>query len=292
MKRSQKVIVLLTIIFGLFCCYRKVTADSGWDSSYDSGSFDSGSSWDSGSDFESGFGGYYYHSGRGGSTSDALIIATIVIIIVIIIIYSKNGKGSGGSGNFTRTNNYIDISQEEIDKFDSSINREEFKERAFNIYKDIQLAWMNFDKDKIRLFTTDEIYNMYSAQLDALKIKNQRNIMANIEYKNAKIISIKEEAGILTIEVYLNVECYDYVVKEGTGEAIRGDKNHKMNIEYILTFVKSVNNNSDKVICPNCGAEVEMTASSKCKYCDSVLVRDASDIVMSKKQNIGQRMVR
>lgn len=298
MKKIKKVVILFILVLGMCFCYPSVKADSGWDSDYDSGS-----SWDSGwdSDYDSGWdsdysSGSYYGSSGSGDLGSAFVIAVIIMIVVIIIISNnKNNRGNGGSsttgGNIG--NNYNDISQDEINKIDSSINREEFKKRAFDIYKEIQLAWMNFDKGKIRKLTTNEIYNMYSAQLDALKVKNQRNIMAEIEYRDAKVISIKKENDIITILVYLDVSCYDYVVKEGTNDAIRGDKNHKMNIQYVLTFVKSANSDNDNItICPNCGAEVEMTASGKCKYCDAVLVQDASDFVMSKKQSVGQRMMR
>ena len=44
--------------------------------------------------------------------------------------------------------------------------------------------------------------------------------------------------------------------------------------------------------CPNCGAPVDIKASAICPYCDSTLVKDASDYVMSKKTCIGQHLER
>jgi DNA-directed RNA polymerase subunit RPC12/RpoP len=172
------------------------------------------------------------------------------------------------------------------------MNINEFKKKAFNIYKDIQTAWMNFDTKTIRKLTTDEIYNMYSSQLETLKLKGQKNIMTDITLDEVKIIDIKEQNNIITTSVYLRVKCYDYVIKEATNEVVRGKDKEKIVIEYVLSFVKSAINNNKEEKCPNCGAKVEINSSSTCPYCDSVLVKDASDYVMSKKTCVGQYLDR
>ncbi len=296
-------ILLLTLSFGLM--YIPVKADSGWDSDYDSGGWDSdwgsdwGSDWDSDYDYDYGssWGGSYsggYYIGSGGGIS-VVIIAVIIIIIVFSITNNKNNRNrpSGGSGNIkTKSNNYKDISVQKISKVDPDLNQAEFKSEAFNIYKDIQTAWMDFDTDKIRKLTTDEIYNMYSSQLETLKLKGQKNIMKDITLEEAKIIDIKEVNNIITTDVYLRVKCYDYVIKEKTGETVRGKESQKIVIEYVLSFVKSAVNNKTEEKCPNCGAPVDIKASATCPYCESTLVKDASEYVMSKKTCVGQYLDR
>ena len=44
--------------------------------------------------------------------------------------------------------------------------------------------------------------------------------------------------------------------------------------------------------CPNCGAVVDINSSSTCPYCESTLVKDAADYVMSKKTCIRQHLDR
>ena len=151
---------------------------------------------------------------------------------------------------------------------------------------------MNFDTDTIRKLTTDEIYNMYSSQLETLKLKKQRNIMKDIELIDVKIIDIHKENDGITIDAYLNVKCYDYVIKDATGEVTRGTDKSKMNIKYKLSFVKSASNNNTEEKCPNCGAPVDIVSSAVCPYCDSTLVKDAGDYVMSKKVSLGQTLER
>lgn len=188
----------------------------------------------------------------------------------------------------TINNNYNDVSLEQVESIDKTIDISKLKTHLFEIYEKIQIAWMNFDYDTIRKNTTDELFNMYKAQLDTLKLKKQKNIMEDITFKEAKIYDIKKDQAVITVKVYLVVSFYDYVIKEATNEVVRGDKKTKMQVKYELTFVKSALNNNQVEKCPNCGAPVDINASATCPYCDSTLVKTASNYVLSKKTCIGQ----
>lgn len=71
---------------------------------------------------------------------------------------------------------------------------------------------MNFDYEDLRKHLTDELYNSYVMQLDALKVKGQQNIMKDFENIDVKITNITEESGIVNVTVYLHTAMYDYVV--------------------------------------------------------------------------------
>lgn len=289
--KNKILLILAVLLLGFGTLYRPALADSGWDSDYDSGGgWDSGSDWDSGSSWSSGGSSI---SGSGGGMS---LVAVIIVVVIIIVVVSKNGgnKGGGSSNissnisNLNDTSNYKDIDTEKIKNIDKDLNINEFKTKVFRTYKEIQTAWMNFDTDTIRKLTTDEIYNMYSSQLETLKLKKQKNIMKDIELIDVKIIDIYKEKDIITIDAYLNVKCYDYVIKEATGEVVRGKDTAKINIKYKLSFVKSASNSDTTTKCPNCGAPVDIIGSATCEYCGSTLVKDAGDYVMSKKVSLGQ----
>ena len=298
MKKIIKKIILgimvVTLSFGLI--YIPVKADSGWDSSYDSGGWDSGGSDWGGSSWDSDYGSSWGSSSSGSYSGDGIsiesIIIAIIIIIIIVSITNNKNKPKGGRNINTKSNNYQDIDISKIKEIDPTLNAAEFKMKAFNIYRDLQTAWMNFETDTIRKLTTDEIYNMYSSQLETLKLKKQKNIMSDITLEEVKIIDIKKENNVITINTYLRIKCYDYVIKEATGETVRGKNNQKIIIEYVLSFVKSSVNNKNEEKCPNCGAKVDINSSSTCPYCDSTLVKASADYAMSKKTCIGQYLDR
>ena len=283
---KKKFIVFLTVIGMLFSGVNWVKADSGWDSSYDSGGgWDSGGSWDSGWDS----GGSWSSSSSDGSYSDgdgfAFLIVFIVVVIIIIYFSINNRGGKGGSGSTSNFNKYSDIKDDRLKKI--GMDADEFKKLAFELYKSIQEEWMNFDYEGLRKHLTDELYNSYVMQLDALKVKGQQNIMKDFENIDVKITNITEEAGIVNVTVYLHTAMYDYVV-DNNKKTVRGKDNHKIDIEYSITFVKASDESLKK--CPNCGAPFEGVAGGKCEYCGSTIVIGPKEYVMSKKTCIGQRM--
>lgn len=292
-KTKKIIIAILLTIMTFNLVYIPIKADSGWDSDYD---YDyGGSDWDSdwGSDYDYDWGSGSYSS---GSYNDNFVFMAVVIIIIIACLISnrnnRNRPSSGRRNSTTKLNNYKDIDTSKILSIDPKLDTSEFKNKAFTIYKDIQTAWMNFDTETIRKLTTDEIYNMYSSQLETLKLKKQKNIMKDITLLDSKIIDIKKEDNVITTSVYLKVKCYDYVIKEATNEVIRGKDKQKIVIEYILSFVKSATDNNNEEKCPNCGAPIEINSSATCPYCDSTLVKNSSNYVMSKKICINQSLER
>lgn len=290
------------LLIGLFVCLLGFgiflgtsNADSGWDSDYDSG-WDSGSSWDPGSSWDSDWSSDWGDGGGsfiGGGSVSTIIGIAIFILIIIIEINSVIKKNNPDFGNFTTgstpfSGEYKDLSIDKIREVDPDMDINDFKNKAFDIYKKLQIAWMNFDTSSIREMTTDEIYNMYSSQLETLKLKGQKNIMKDISLIDSKIIFIEKVGHVITTNVYMKVRCYDYVIKESTGEVVRGTDKNMIVIEYILSFVKSADESELVEKCPNCGAKVDIKASSTCPYCDSTLVKDSGDYVMSKKSAIRQ----
>jgi hypothetical protein len=70
--------------------------------------------------------------------------------------------------------------------------KEEFYKKLFNIYKDVQISWMNFDYDKMKNLVSDEMFNMYHSQLQTLELSNQKNIMKKIKYNSCELLSLEE----------------------------------------------------------------------------------------------------
>ena len=292
---KKKFLVFLVSIGLIFSSVSLVRADSGWDSSYDSGgggwssggsSWSGGSSsWDSGwsSGSSSGSGSYSYSDG-----DEMFVLSMFLTFVFIIIIYvsinNRGGKGGFGSSS-NRADNYQEITDDRLKKI--GMDADEFKKLAFELYKTIQEEWMNFDYDGLRKHLTDELYNTYMMQLDALKVKGQQNIMKDFENIAVKITNITEESGMVNVTVYLHTAMYDYVV-DNNKKVVRGKDNHKIDIEYIITFVKS--SESSQEVCPNCGAPFEGVAGGTCDYCGSTIVIGPKEYVMSKKTCIGQRM--
>ena len=291
MKKRERVIFIILLLLCLFFPIHRLSADSGWDGGYDSGgssdwgssSSDWGSSssdWDS-SDWSSSGGSY-----SSGSLDPFMVMVIIAFIVIIFAITNKPNSGSNRlmvPGTSLGKLNPYDI--DKLKKLLPDFDEEKFKEKAYELYKEIQVAWMNFDNDSIRKCVTDELYNTYSAQLATLKVKNQKNIMKDFQLLDSKIIGMETKEKLVSLTIKMKIECYDYIVDKEE-KTLRGNDKQKVIYEYAMTFNKGVSDKPNK--CPNCNAPLDQVNSSKCPYCDSNIINESYDWVLAKKQVLSQ----
>lgn len=268
MKKKALVICLcliLVFIFAVTINIQLVGADSGFDSSYDS---------DGDSD-----GGALFYLIYLCFEYPALGIG---VLAVIIINYISN-KSKSNKIIKNGLNSKMELLNVTIFPKEKQLEIE-----AFNIYKQIQFAWMNFDEETIRKYTTDEMYNMYLMQLDTLKVKSQKNIMYDIKYISSKIISKFEENGQEAITMNMQVSCYDFIINTKNNKVVRGESSKLNYYSYELTFVRK-KENKNTTICPKCGAPINVNNSGICEYCKSTIVNNNYTLIMSKKKMLSQK---
>ena len=308
MSTKQKIRIIFLLLLSTFLISIKiVSADSGWDTDYDSGSSwdsDYDSSWDN--DHDSYSDRNYdsssnYHSGSHScSSSDInefyLILVAIGFIFLQWVIkkYINDLKISRERRKLYSEDDEIykylatkEISNEEANSVMPNFNVEEFKNKSYEIFIDVQKAWMYFEYDKLKEILSDELYNIYLMDLEALKVKNQRNVMSNFENISMKLIGVKKENNQYIATVLLNTKFYDYI-EDKSGRVVRGNSHNKVNNIYILTFVKSVNEIKNNT-CPKCGADVSGNVTGICDYCKTKITFNEYDWVMSEKKKISQR---
>ena len=296
-KSFRRVLIGILLLACLFLPLYQLKADSGFDGSYDSGS--SGSSSSSSSSSSSDFSSSGSLSGRGTPISEE----DVPYIIVALFIASISGFFIA-----KKLGNLIDKLAEKVIQIESSkkvdplanvplYNKEElvkvlpnfvekdFLDKAYKIYKDVQIAWMNADMDAMKSLVTDAMYNMYSAQIQTLLLKKEKNIMEDFLFLSSYIdgMSIDEES--VSLYVNMKLECFDYIVNKN-GRTIRGNDSKKVRYNYLIVFTRSILKNENK--CPNCGAKLKNTIASKCSYCHLDIINKNHDWVMAKKMVISQ----
>lgn len=158
------------------------------------------------------------------------IFVLILYIIILKVVTNKIVKKN--------LNKKISI----VNELDKSFNVKDFNNEAFNVYKDLQIAWMNFEYDKIKELVSDEIFNKYKGQLEQLSSDGQKNIMDKIEFKSNKIIDIYIENGIEIIRCRMKVTCYDYII-DNNEKVLKGKKNKNCNYSYDFIFNKNLKDN-------------------------------------------------
>lgn len=313
-KISLVILMLISITLLSFKYIESIQADSGWDSSYDSsGSWDSGSDWGGSSwdndydydwdnDYDSSWNNDYSDGSvsSGGSCDTTECKVNILLAILFVLTTSVGLPLLIASLITRRTRTYIRRRKKEPLKFKSTeqeivkqlipnFNIEEFNFKVYQTFYNVQMAWMEFDYEKLKELLTDELYNNYVMQLDTLKLKNHKNTMKDFELIEICLNSLKEENDKYIAEVYLQVKFYDYVENIKTGMVLRGTPSRKLNNIYKLTFIRTKDESNNINECPQCGAPVEGNSTGVCEYCKSKLVNNNYDWIMSKKEIVNQK---
>ena len=315
-RKAIKIITVILIIFAtsfVFCELEdKSNADAGYHSSYSGGkssssskssSSKSSSSKSSSSKSRSSSSSSKSRSSSSSSNSSsgetvslgesflALLVIGVMyifvpaIIIIVVIALSKNKKLKNNN-RIVVTNNEQAIN--EIKKYIPSFDANKFLLNGYGIFVRIEEAWMNFDLEKVRDCITDEMFNMYESQLTSMEMNGEQNIMKDFKLINSAVTQARKQNNMLQVKTRYTVEFYDYIINRSTKAIVRGNSNRKMRMVYEFTFIKDIENKKlDK--CPNCGAEININSAGICKYCNSKLVDDSKDWVMSKKVSLLQQ---
>ena len=219
-----------------------------------------------------------------GSIALYLSIAYFVIYGISLIIVMVNSKKQVKVVESTY------LKEEKIyEELGTDFNLEEFKNEVFENYKEIQYAWMERDLEPVRHLLSDEMFNMYKTQVATLIAKNQKNIMSDIDFVHCSISDIKKKHLKVELTVTLIVNCRDYIINVSSNKVVRGNDRAINQYTYELKFVRS-EKGSLITICPSCGAALEDVNSDKCEYCDTVIVKDTDNYVMTDKKMIRQKV--
>ena len=288
-KIIKKIILMFIIVLMVIIPCRVVVADSGFDYDYDSG----GSDWSS-SSYDSDYSSSDYSSSSysgSGTTSDAEFVFYLLIFIMIIFyaifISIKEAINRSIHPVITSPKYEFDkMSDDKIKEIDSSLDTDKILDKTFDLYYQLQNAWMEFDNDSIRNLVSDELYNNYKMQLNNLKIRGHKNIMEDITKVGGFVVAVRKDVNVESVDVVLNITMKDYIVSIN-GTTVRGDKIPK-GIAYLITIDRAIDSNSHITNCPNCGDKVSDAASQKCSSCGADLVTYSKDFIITKKQNIGQ----
>lgn len=284
--KNKLIIFLVILCSGLIINYasekinvRNITTDSGFDVDYGGGGSYSGSdSWNSGSSYD-----YDYDSGSSrnssgsGSSPESVEFYLYIFLIAFIgwIFYTLFFKQSN---NNSRSN----VSR--IKGMPKTPEVQAILDEAYDIYLDVQKAWMNFDYNTLRQLVTDELYNMYYNQLQTLSIKGEKNIMNNFNLLNIELMNKREDNGNVYYIVNLTVSFYDYIVNSND-KIVRGTDSSLVIMNYSLKYVKSIST-ADR--CSNCGGKLE-NGITICPYCHSHIQGVSSKMKLVSKRVISQR---
>ena len=263
------------------------------------GSYNSGSSYSGGSSYNN---RKNYNSGSSYDDDDDndyptwVYLAIFAVIVIVLIIDATKKSG------FTRrvtVNNATPLANlkpmSDYLRLDPNFDEAEFKEKLANWYVQLQNAWQKRDISSLRPYLTDAFYAQVERQLQSHIEAHRTNIIDRIAVLSVQLKGYKQENGEDKIIAYLNTRIVDYTVDDNTGHVLYGNKNVEkfMTYEWLLTRTSGQITEEQEaiqsVVCPHCGATLDINKTAKCDYCGSIVTVEEHGFVLSSIKGLSQR---
>lgn len=264
-----------------------VFADVGNTNNYDSGGYSGGS----GGGYDSDFGGgtvVFFGDGEGGSSLiiPALII-TALIVIAILKGKRKAGPGSAPAVYQDRTN---DIEAKIMER-DGNFSAEKILSYAQEVFVKLQEAWTKRDWKSVRVYESEQLYNVHETQLKRYAEQGQINVIDRVNVGKTYLFDYQNDGKTERINLYLEAQMIDYIMDEKTKKVLNGNPDVRCSLRYQLEFirvagVKTQDRQLSTTNCPNCGAPTEVTSAGQCEYCRSVITHGEHGWVLNKLEGI------
>ena len=276
--------------------------DFSGDSDYGSdggGSYNSGSSYSGGSSYNN---RKNYNSGSSYDDDDdddypTWVYLAIFAVIVIVLIIDANKKS-----RFTRrvtVDNATPLTDlkpmSDYLRLDPNFDEVQFREKLANWYVQLQNAWQKKDISSLRPYLTDDFYAQMEMQLQSDIEAHRTNIIDRIAVLSVQLKGYKQENGEDKIIAYLNTRIIDYTIDDNTGHVLYGNKNVEkfMTYEWLLTRTSGQLTGEQEamqsVVCPHCGATLNINKTAKCDYCGSIITVEEHGFVISSIKGLSQR---
>lgn len=151
-------------------------------------------------------------------------VAALGSILIPIIVYKRRKKAR----NETRR------LMAEYDDFDGFWSYDYVQNRINEVYFGIQNAWCDGDMKKAEGLLTEHLFNQYQKHLNAMKRDGERNVMKNIQLRNAEPVYAKDFTHNEHDYLWVRIEgsMIDYVINKDSGEILQGTKEDLPFVEY------------------------------------------------------------
>lgn len=166
--------------------------------------------------------------------NDNKLIFIILIILLILSVVLGNIKAKKKKKQISHDMPHNDPA---LSNNIAEENKEQIGQLAYKLITELKIAKMNYDADKIRSITTDNIYDLYKTQIETLQSKKQKNMIQNINYVKSYITSFNHNS----INLRIIIECFDFII-DNKNNVIKGKYNQKVLQTYEIEITKNNSN--------------------------------------------------
>jgi len=158
-----------------------------------------------------------------------------------------------------------------------------FTARVKAIFEAFGRAWSARDLRLAAPFLSDTLLRAQERWAAAYTRAGLRNVTAETRIERIELAQLVTDRWLHAVTVRVHAVGLDYTVRDADGAVVGGSKTRPRRYTEYWTLVRSVARRGDgPVVCPTCGAQLELTMAGPCPYCKSQVVAAAFDWVLSR----------
>jgi len=168
---------------------------------------------------------------------------------------------------------------------DPAFEEENIRARVQRIFHVMQEAWSSLHWENARPFLSDNLFEAQSYWMAAYRNQGLRNITENAQATSIEIVRITQDRWYCALTVRLHASSLDYTIRESDKRIVAGSKTRTRRYTEYWTLIRGTGRTGQAhadMVCPSCGAPLEISMAALCKYCQAKVNSGEFDWVLSR----------
>ena len=168
---------------------------------------------------------------------------------------------------------------------DPSFDFEALEARVRLIHGELNKAWSDRDWTRARPYVSDELFQTQVYWIDTYKQQGLTNRTDGARVAQVELAAVMSDKWFdaITVRVYANG--VDYTVRDSDGTVVSGSKTRQRPYSEYWTLIRSAKTAkpvTTEPSCPQCGAQLKVSMTGVCEYCDAKITTGEFDWVLSR----------
>ncbi|MBL4633985.1 MAG: TIM44-like domain-containing protein [Kofleriaceae bacterium] len=168
---------------------------------------------------------------------------------------------------------------------ETGFDRTAFTTRCAMIFHRMNEAWSEDKLESIRGLVSDGIYSYLDHGLQPYREANLRNVIKGATVSGYEIAKVTRDAYYDAVVIRIWASGLDYVVQKDSNEFYSGNQSSPREYSEYWTMIRGRGVKGKigvEPACPNCGAELSISMSGNCDFCQAHVTSGEFDWVLGK----------
>jgi hypothetical protein len=174
------------------------------------------------------------------------------------VLVSKGRVDTSGMAPSARLSQDTSELLAELAERDAVWREDAFLQQARDAFEAVQRAWVSRNQDQAKGVMTPALYQRHKAQTDAMIARGEKPVMEQLQILAARVVYVGDRVDDAQDEAWVQFTggAVDYLIREATGEILRGDATELSVFKEIWKFkrhgrqwrVDAIDPNTDQVL--------------------------------------------